>query len=96
MNILYLVDFKGSNGYRDKMSRVRFHSVEAIGKICELKWSGKNWENYDNNLTAQENINILYSFHNISYFTLKNHFEKHKNYKIYHNLLVLLQKMKFY
>jgi len=43
------------------MSRVRYHSIEAIGKICELKWSGTNWENYDNSLTVQDNIDILYA-----------------------------------
>ena len=43
------------------MSRVRFHSVEAIGDNCDIKWSGKNWANYNSGLTVQENIDNLYS-----------------------------------
>ena len=48
------------NYYLTKMSRVRFHSMEAISKITDFKWSGLNWENYNENLTARENIDNLY------------------------------------
>ena len=58
MKVLFLCD---KNSYVTKMSRVRYHSIEAIGKICELKWSGANWENYKSNLTVQDNIDILYA-----------------------------------
>ncbi len=43
------------------MSRVRFHGMQAIGKLCDLTWSGIGWENYNNDLTVQENINNIYS-----------------------------------
>ena len=58
MKVLFLCD---KDSYITKMSRVRFHSVEAIGKVCDLKWSGNNWENYNNDLTVQENINNIYT-----------------------------------
>jgi len=47
--------------YITKMSRVRFHSMKAIEKIADFKWSGPNWEGYNNGLTVQENINKLYA-----------------------------------
>jgi len=43
-----------------KMSRVRFHSMQAIQKVTDFKWSGPGWPGYDNELTVQENINNLY------------------------------------
>ena len=49
------------NYYLTKMSRVRFHSMEAIAKITDFKWSGPGWEDYDNDLSVQENINNIYS-----------------------------------
>ena len=39
-----------------KMSRVRFHSMEAIGKVSSLYWGGPNWENWDNDKTVDENL----------------------------------------
>ena len=57
MKVLFLCN---RNTYINKLSRVRFHSVEAIGKICNLRWSGNNWDNYNNNLTVQENIDNIY------------------------------------
>ena len=42
------------------MSRVRFHGIRAIGKLCELTWSGNGWENYDSSKTVQENIDLIY------------------------------------
>ena len=57
MNILYLCDKKS---YNTKMSRVRFHGMQAIGKVANMHWSGNNWPDYDNNKTVQENINTIY------------------------------------
>tara|TARA_Y100000034_G_scaffold20628_3_gene23618 strand:- start:8914 stop:9855 length:942 start_codon:yes stop_codon:yes gene_type:complete len=58
MKILYLVD---KHEYDTKMSRVRFHSMLAIGRQpdVELKWSGLNWPDYDMKLTVQENIDQI-------------------------------------
>lgn len=42
------------------MSRVRFHSIEAVGKITELIYSGNGWPNYDKSKTVQENIDKIY------------------------------------
>ena len=58
MKVLFLCD---RNSYIAKMSRVRYHSVDAIGKICDLTCSGNNWASYNNDLTVQENIDILYA-----------------------------------
>lgn len=41
------------------MSRVRFHSMEAISELAEVKWWGIGWEGYNNNITVQENINNI-------------------------------------
>ena len=49
------------NYYLTKMSRVRFHSMEAIAKITDFKWSGPGWDNYNNELAVQENINNIYA-----------------------------------
>mgnify|MGYP003647005383 CR=1 FL=1 len=57
MKILFLCN---KNYYLTKMSRVRFHSMESVEKITDFKWSGPDWEGYDNNLTVQENIDNLY------------------------------------
>ncbi len=53
-NIIYLCDKKY---YQSKMSRVRFHSIDAISKIANVKMWGNNWEGYDSSKTVQENIN---------------------------------------
>jgi len=56
-DILYLCNKK----YFDtKMSRVRFHAIEALEEFSNLKWSGIGWDNYDNDKTVQENIDTLY------------------------------------
>jgi len=56
MRILYLCNKK----YVDsKMSRVRFHAIKAISKLAYVKWWGIGWEQYNSNLTVQENIDIL-------------------------------------
>ena len=55
MKIAYLCD---KEHYLKKMSRVRFHSMEAIEKMSTFLWSGPNWENWDNNKTVDENLEI--------------------------------------
>ena len=55
MKIAYLCD---KQHYLKKMSRVRFHSMEAIEKMSTFLWSGPNWENWDNNKTVDENLEI--------------------------------------
>ena len=57
MKILYLCN---KNTYETKMSRVRFHSMDAIGRASELVYSGLGWENYNDSLTVQENICNIY------------------------------------
>ena len=55
-NILYLVN---SHYVQTKMSRVRFHSMEAISKLPNINLAiwGIGFPNYDNNINVQENIN---------------------------------------
>jgi len=43
------------------MSRVRFHQIEAIAKLVDMKWSGPGWDGYDNNKTVQENLDNMYN-----------------------------------
>ena len=52
-NILYLVD---KQTFITKMSRVRFHAIEALSKIANVMYWGPNWTNYNTNLTLDENI----------------------------------------
>ena len=56
MHILFLVPYKGPNGYLNKMSRVRFHGMEAVGKLVDLTYWGNDWEYWDNSLSVKENI----------------------------------------
>ena len=42
-----------------KMSRVRFHGMEAIGNVSNLMWWGPGWEGYNNEKTVQENIDLV-------------------------------------
>ena len=53
MKIAYLCH---KEHYLKKMSRVRFHSMEAIEKISTFLWSGPNWENWDKDKTVDENL----------------------------------------
>jgi len=55
--ILYLTN---KQTYLTKMSRVRFHAINALSKITKLTWWGIGWDNYDNNKTVQENIDITF------------------------------------
>jgi glycosyltransferase involved in cell wall biosynthesis len=52
-NIIYLVD---KQTFITKMSRVRFHAIEALSKIANVMYWGPNWTNYNTNLTLDENI----------------------------------------
>ena len=56
LNILYLVNKKT---YLTKMSRVRFHGCKALSKICNFEYWGKGWENYNKELTVQQNLDKL-------------------------------------
>jgi len=42
--------------YQNKMSRVRFHQIEAIAKQVDMTWTGPGWNGYDINDTVQANI----------------------------------------
>ncbi|HXV75992.1 MAG TPA: hypothetical protein VD788_06680 [Candidatus Polarisedimenticolaceae bacterium] len=53
MRLLALVD---RETYLTKLSRVRFHSLEAIGRLCELRWSGPGWPGWDVALTVDANV----------------------------------------
>ena len=56
MNILYLVK---RNTYLTKMSRVRFHGMEALKEIANVHFSGVGWDDYNNHKTVQENIDAM-------------------------------------
>ena len=56
MNILYLVNRKT---YLTKMSRVRFHGMEALKEIANVHFSGNGWDDYNNHKTVQENIDAM-------------------------------------
>lgn len=56
MKILFLSNKKY---YLNKMDRVRFHNIKAIGKLIDVTWWGIGWEGYNNDLTLEENINKL-------------------------------------
>jgi hypothetical protein len=58
MKILYLCN---KEYYLKKMSRVRFHGIRALESFGDVKWSGPNWDNYNNTLTVQENIDTIYT-----------------------------------
>ena len=58
MKILYLCDM---SYIQNKMSRVRFDSIEAISKKSDLIYSGLGWDNYDSRLSVQQNIDKLYN-----------------------------------
>lgn len=57
LNVLYLVN---KNTFLVKMSRVRFHAMNAIGKITNLTYWGLGWDNYDEKLTVQQNLDLTY------------------------------------
>ena len=54
--ILYLVD---KQTFLTKMSRVRFHAIEALGKIANVIYWGPNWTNYRTDITLNQNLSFL-------------------------------------
>ena len=54
-NIIYLVS---KEIYLTKMSRVRFHSIEALAKISNVIYWGPGWSDYDKTLSIDDNISI--------------------------------------
>ena len=56
MKIIYFVDRKS---YLTKMSRVRFHGINALSKLAQVTYWGINWPNYDNSISVQANLNAL-------------------------------------
>ena len=58
MHILYLVS---RQTFLKKMSRVRFHGMEALGHLVHVHWSGIGWPDYDASLTVQENIDLMHT-----------------------------------
>ena len=56
MKVLFLVN---KDTYMNKMSRVRFHGIEALSKFIELRMWGLNWDNYNSNWTVQQNLDNM-------------------------------------
>ena len=56
LNLMFLCSKKY---YDKKMSRVRFHSMEAVSEITNTMWWGPGWDGYDDNLTVQQNIDRI-------------------------------------
>ncbi|MGE3172039.1 MAG: hypothetical protein AB7O97_05385 [Planctomycetota bacterium] len=42
-----------------KMSRVRFHSMRAIGRIADVVWTGPGWRGWDDGAPVQDNLDRL-------------------------------------
>jgi hypothetical protein len=55
-NILYIID---REQYIHKMSRVRFHAIEALSKLTNVIVWGPNWRKYNIYLSITENIKNL-------------------------------------
>ena len=53
MNLLYLVN---KNYVQNKMSRIRFHSIETLSKLTSITITGIGFPHYDNNKTVNDNI----------------------------------------
>lgn len=56
MKILFLVN---KHTYQTKMSRVRFHGIEALSKITVVRFWGLGWDNYNPNWTVQQNLDYM-------------------------------------
>ena len=56
LNILYLC---ARYFYITKMSRVRFHAMDAISKVTNLTYSGPGWSNWNDHLTVDQNISNM-------------------------------------
>jgi hypothetical protein len=59
MKIAYICD---KNTFDSKMSRVRFHSMEAISRVSDMRWLGRGWHGWNHNLKVDENIKRI-NFH---------------------------------
>ena len=53
MKLLFLVN---KTLYNTKMSRVRFHGINALSKKTSVAIWGRGWKGYDNNLTVEQNL----------------------------------------
>ncbi len=64
MNILYLVNYFI---FAHKMSRVRFHAIEEIAKVKNVKvvYSGVKWPNYNVKISVQQNIELIEAQENL-------------------------------
>lgn len=61
-NVIYFVDKKI---YLTKMSRVRFHAIRALENLANVLYWGPGWDNYNLNLSLDENIakqNLIVDF----------------------------------
>ncbi|MCA8969611.1 MAG: hypothetical protein KDC95_07505 [Planctomycetes bacterium] len=47
--------------YRRKMSRVRFHSMRAIGRLTTVHWTGPGWPGWEDDVPVQKNLDRLLS-----------------------------------
>jgi len=57
LRILYLCQ---RSTFERKMSRVRFHSMAAIGEVADVTWSGPGWTNWEDRASVQANVDRLY------------------------------------
>ncbi len=57
LRVLYLCPRRT---FEEKMSRVRFHGIHALGKVADLTWSGPGWPGWREDRTAQSNIDAIY------------------------------------
>ena len=64
MNIIYLVN---RHYVQTKMSRIRFHSIEALSKICNVTVTGIDFPEYNNNISVQDNIKNFENINNKKY-----------------------------
>ena len=64
MRILYICD---KETFDTKMSRVRFHGIAALAKIADVTYSGVGWDNWNLELTVDENIDKIYSETNLDW-----------------------------
>jgi len=53
----------GRGTWRTKMSRVRFHGMDAVGKIHEVRRSGPGWPDWDCAASVASNMRTLYGEH---------------------------------
>ena len=56
LKILYLIQ---KDIYITKLSRVRFHAIEALSSICDLTIWGPGWNHYNIEETLEYNLNYI-------------------------------------